>query len=512
MSVTVGSVHRMDAIAEALVRTRSEARALRELEAAGWEVQRTFSMAEVAMVTRDPHGALDALRPTSNGAESVAATCVFGEARVEVVESRDGALSVLDPDPVNFDHTFTEEHRRDARKAWSGDPAAALRLPGEWTVRVVVDLSRELREASPAHAWSVLRTVEDLATLLDSVSVWDLAPTLDPDLPPVFVLEDLGPEELLLLGKGAVVSLASDKVTTTALEGIESVTLDTWHIPELPQAPRPAAIRPVSMHGTELASIGQKLWGATAALAWVGLASSVRRTANDVQIEILGLQRVAYDLPCAGLNLSPKLARRSYELLAWAGGSEAIDQRLAVQQVASLYRDPPWTKIDDVFDAAVAVYSSLRRDSVGEALQARRAARAFALEVAHRATEQVNSVTRSVAERLTASLLAIGGVIVAQTTSVIDAGQATDLRTLVALFLLGLVVWNVAAETPPLRASISDLRADLPRVADTLTDSDVQHILELRSVTSAARRARAITFAVPLVYLLAAVLAWFVQR
>lgn len=512
MSVAAGRVRRMNAIAEALVKTRSEARALRELEAAGWDVQRTFSVAEVAVVTSDPHAALDALRATSHGAESVTATCMFGEARIEVVESQDGALSVLDADPVSFDQTFVEECRRDARKAWSGDPAAALRLPGEWTVRLVVDLSRELREASPGRTWTVLRTVGELATLLDSVSVWDLAPTIDPDVPPIFLLEDLAPEESLLLGKGAVVSLASNSATTKALESIELATLDAWHIPELPRAPRPAAIRPVSMRGTALASIEQKLWGATAALAWAGLASSVRRTANEVQIEILGLQRVAYDLPCDGLNVSPKLARRSYELLAWAGGSEAVDQRLAVQQVASLYRDPPWTKIDDVFEAALAVYSSLRRDSVGEALQARRAARAFALDVAHRATEQVNNVTRSVAERLTASLLAIGGVIVAQTTSVIDAGQAADLRTLVALFLLGLVVWNVAVETPPLRASISDLRADLPRVADTLTDNDVQHILELRSITSAARRARAITIAVPLVYLLAAALAWFVQR
>ncbi|MHB1491402.1 MAG: hypothetical protein ACYCTH_13055 [Cellulomonas sp.] len=503
----------MDTIAEALTKTRTAARVLRELQSAGWAQQRTFSMVEVTTTTDTPGSVVSALHPAALGADSATATCAFGDTTLEILLACDGSMSVLDPGPVDFRQVFAQENRRDAQAAWRGDAAAALRLPGRWTVRVEVDLSSTLQSAAPHLSWHVLSTIDELARLVSAVPVWDLAPALDPDNAPVFVLEDLGADELLLLGRGAVIPLDSDTAALTAVSHIESVMLDPWHVPELPQAPRPGAIRPVLLRGTSLAAVEHKIWDATATLAWVGLASSVRRATDALRIEVLGLQRVAYDLPAAGLEVSQDDARRSYELFGWAGGADTIDQRLAVQQVVSLYRDaPPWTKINDVADAARAVFSSLRRDSVSEALQARRAARTLALDAGQRAADQVNGVTKSVAERLTASLLAIGGVIVAQTTAVIDLGQASDLRTLIALFLVGLAIWNIVAESPPLRGTINDLRADLPQFADTLTEAEIRKILALRSVTSAARRAVAISFAVPAVYLLAALVAWRIQR
>jgi hypothetical protein len=80
-------------------------------------------------------------------------------------------------------------------------------------------------------------------------------------------------------------------------------------------------------------------------------------------------------------------------------------------------------------------------------------------------------------------------VIVAQTTRAITEGQAHDLRARLALFLLGLIVWNLTVEGPPVSSPLKSLRRDLDTVADRLTESERDEILQLSAITSACRRA-----------------------
>jgi hypothetical protein len=498
----------MDTVNVALTTTQAIARALKQMEASGWEMTRTFSIVSLVCRTSSPGDVLASLNLAELGGVHAIAWCEFGPATLQVTAEADGTTSVTDTGSVDVRSTFAREDWDNATDAWSGDADAALVLPGQWTIEIEVDLSASLQAAAPDFTWQVLRSVEDVARLVQSVPSWELAPTIDRDRPSLFVVEDLPAEEFLHLGRAAILPLSSTAGYGPAVKQIESATFEPWHPAELPHAPRPGAVRPVLRRGSGLAAVERTLWNATAALSWIGLATTVRLEADGVHLEILGLQRVAHHIPMTGLDVSEQAARGSYELYTWAGGPEAIDQRLAIQQVASLYReDAPWSKVRDVSDAAHSVFASLRRDAVSEAMQARRAARALAIEAANRTAEQINAVTRSVVERVAATLLAIGGVIVAQTTSTITVGQAGDLRLLVAIFLIGLAAWNVLAEGPGLTGPLNDFKADLPQFTDTLMKNERADIVKLHSVVSASNRARNMRIVVPVVYVAAALAA-----
>ncbi|MGZ1489491.1 hypothetical protein [Brevibacterium sediminis] len=471
-------------------------------------------MAKLMRSGDSPQRLLSELAGASPRFESIVAEGVFGDASLRVVIDGSGNRAVTRQSPVDPARIFGREAADTAIDAWQGDVDSALSLPGEWTVTVEQDLSTKLCAYYPNVRWQVLPTIGDFEVLFADAPVWSLGPTLDTDSPTIFVIEELDDGQSLTLGNSAVVPLASDSFVLEAAKLTFETPPGKWGLPELPESPSPAALAPAKRTGSDLEWLENAMWIRCATMSWAGLATSVKlqNSGSQLALEVFGLQRVEHLVNPQGALIPLSEAPRAFDLYRWASGSGALDQRLAVQQVASLYRDvPPWENSNDVFDAALAVFANLRRDAVSEVLLARRAARTLAIDVAQRVTESASAIARSAIERCVATLLAIGGVIVAQTTSAITADQASDLRGLLAIFLVGLAVWNIFVEGPPARSPLKSLRSDLGTVADLLTPRERHEIMELEAVKSALRRTKVIQIAVPSVYVVAAIAAWLVH-
>jgi hypothetical protein len=478
---------------DALHQTIEASAAVSRLRSQGWSATRTLSVVTLSRSGGSPTDLLFELDSVPTPFDSIAAVGAFGDASLAVVTGKEGHRTVTQQSVIDIPRTFNRDTVDAASDAWAGDVDAALSLPGVWTVTMRYDFSAILATAEPSLGWQVLPGVSDVESMISSTPVWALGPTWDAEKPVIFVLEDLNAQQMLRLGRSAIVPLSSEVMVAEVAHALCQLTPTVWRIAELPEAASPAALAPSLRYGTELAALEHAMWLRCATMAWVGLSTSVKfeRSAASVLLEVFGLQRVSHRVDSDGISISEAQARRAYELFVWASGSDAVDQRLAVQQVA--------------------VFATLRRDAVSEILLARRAARTFAVDVAHRVTEQTAATARSTVERCVATLLAIGGVIIARTTKAITEGQAHDLRTLLALFLLGLIVWNITIEGPPVSSPLKSLRQDIDTVADLLTESERDDILHLSAVRSASRRATVIRIAVPAVYLAAAIAAWTVS-
>lgn len=444
----------------------------------------------------------------------IAAEGKFGEASL-VVQMAAGANPVVSRrSPVDYLQTFSRELIDTATDAWAGDADAALALPGRWTVTLTHDLASALTTAEPSVTWRVLPEVSSVEALLVDVPVWALGPTWDAEKPAIFLVENLEEGNVLHLGRSAIVPLSSATDSSQAKQIFARSAASQRRVPNCPEAASPKALTPTLRTGLRLVDLERAAWRRCATMSWVALSTKVEilRADGALVVEIFGLQRVTHRLERAVVEVDEYQARRAYEMWEWASAPDAVDQRLAVQQVASLYRDqPPWERSADVYEAAAAVFATLRRDAVSEVLLSRRSARTLALDIANRTTEQVVAAARVAIERSVASLLAIGGVIIAQTTKVLTDGQAQDLRILLFFFLIGLILWNAAVEGPPLSAPLDNLRKDLRTVADLLTDSERDEILRLESIVSARRTVFRIRLVVPAVYAVAALAALLVR-
>jgi len=504
----------MDRFRDAIRETRDFCGTVHGLKARGWTVTRDVSTVTLVKSGGTSGEVLSDLSGLLDVADRASAEGVFGEASLLVLMAKGKQPVVSRQSPVDYLRTFGRELVDTAADAWAGDAEAALSLPGRWTVTVVRDLSSALAAVEPTFTWRVLPGLSAIEALLLQVPVWALGPTWDEGQPTVFLLEDLDKGNTLHLGRSAIVPLAADEDILEAMRALERRTARDWRMPDLPDAAAPEALAPTLRTGSKLAALEHAAWMRCATMSWVALSTKVDLlgAGSAIVLEVFGLQRVAHRVEAKGVSINEYQARKAYGLYEWASAPDAVDQRLAVQQVASLYRDqPPWEKSADVYDAAIAVFATLRRDAVSEVLLARRSARTLALDVANRTTEQVVAAARVAVERAVATLLAIGGVIVAQTTKALTEGQAQDLRVLLAVFLVGLVLWNITVEGPPLSAPLKSLVQDLRAIADLLTDSERKEILRLDALVSARRRAVRIRVLVPAVYLVAALAALMVR-
>lgn len=88
-------------------------------------------------------------------------------------------------------------------------------------------------------------------------------------------------------------------------------------------------------------------------------------------------------------------------------------------------------------------------------LAQQREARKLGVDVARQSVTASAALAREAVGRCLASLVALGGVVVASTNADLTAAQATQLRWLLALFLFALAAWNVFVEGPPVSAPTS---------------------------------------------------------
>jgi hypothetical protein len=493
------------------VRDTLDARAT--LVSGGWIERRSGS---VTTLEKSAQGSVAVLLQEIRGHvrhfSSLHAEGTFGGMSLSVGNALDSPF-ISAQSPGDTRQTFEKSQQEFAARAWSGDAGAALKLSGTWRVSISSDLTDPLKISNPGIDWHVLPAAEDLENEIQRVDSWHLRPLFDNAKPTMFLVENLDDRSWIFGGRFAVTGLQSDVVAQAISNFASSRTETKGALRELPAASAPEALEHELGGSSDLEKVSAGIWQACAAMSWASMASSLAVSVDgSLQVQIFGLQRVTHEIARAGLSLSNADCENAYAIHRWVQSSPGVDKLLAVQQVASLYRDtPPWTRNSDVFEAAQAVYNQMQRGTVAEVMQARRSARTMALDLTNRTADATSAMTRSTAERCVATLLGVLAVAVAQTTQVISVEVAQSLRLLLAAALIGLVAWNVFMEGPPLSASLRALSKDMPKVADLISDSERAEILGLTSVSNARRSAIRTRVAVPIVYAIVAGLALFVQ-
>jgi hypothetical protein len=496
----------------ALDATRAAMRRLDELVSSGWRLTHCET-AGVVEGTGEPDQllqAITALAPLLGTTTEL--TGVFAKASLTLRISQDGEVIPVGPGHGDILENFDVDDRTDAELAWSGDVEAALRLPGAWSCRAQLRWTAALEQAVPQTQWLLFPHLDGVIEYLHGKPFWQLSSELDVTRGTVALVRRLGPDASLTTPALSILSLDEEDVTPP-MAHLASAGATTDAL--LSSAIAPRLLMPTEVIGGSVAPAAQALWSLVVATCWARIATAlVPDTATgSVEVEYFGLQRVRYALSRGGPACTRDTAEKSLELLEWVESAGTVDRLLAVRQVASLRTDqPPWERAADIRTAAEPIFMALRSDAVAEALKAVRDTRAGALETARRTVESTTYIAKSTVERALGSVIALGGIFLANTTKNITPSQAGDLRLLVACTLFGLVLWHLVVERPALFRPIRDFKADLPSLSELLPPDEQTRISELKSLGSATRYATLLAWLVPVLYIVLALASLFVNR
>ena len=383
-----------------------------------------------------------------------------------------------------------------------------MRLRTAWTATCGVDPARQL--AAVARPWSVY-VLPDLGAVggfLDR-PWWRLSGLLDANSPALVLVWREDTDFVVRTPGLTVAPLATAGAIPTPTVEIAGAAGDGITRPDL--------LCPTTVTGPSAIthSITARLWALCAASSWARIATTVTPddTARSARLEFFGLQRVTHPMPAGGpTNLTDAQLRAAFELWRWAEAAGGPDRLLAARQVISLYRTPaPWGLADDIRQAAEPIFLALRGDAIGEGFKVQREGRERALDVARQTAESTTSLAKGAAERCLAALVALGGIIVAKTNKTLTASQAGHLRVLLAAFLFALAAWSVVIEGPAVELASRGFKDDIAKLSPLLPDDEQKAILGLSSLRRAGRQVRRVRLAVPVVYVVAAVIALVVH-
>ena len=429
----------------------------------------------------------------------------------------DGGFAVAEASPGDLNTAFEGIDLDAAQDAWGGDVESALTLAGSWIATGHVDPARLLQRADIERRWYVLLSVDSLVTLLAERPWWELSGLLEASEMVVIVVAD-APQTLdVRTARLRIRALAADLSSPLhALETASQAAAGALRMTAIRPAldiPGPSTIapspdrEPVPESGDH--ELYAQLWRRCAAVSWAWLATTVEvDNGQSATLEFFGLQRTRHDLLWNGPDIDVQQCRASYDLWRWVTSGDGPDQLLAARQVISLYRDvPPWRNASDIQRAAEPVFVALRSDATAEAFRMQREARALALTVARETADAAVGLAKGAVERCLAGLAGIGGVIVAQTSSAVTDSQAAKLRLLIAVFLFIMTGWSVLIEGPATTIGIDSLPADMGKLGELLSERQQQEVLDLTTLRRARRQSTIVRVAVPLAYLVAAVVA-----
>lgn len=464
-----------------------------------WRVQGTGSAAQLAdVVVR--------LNPFLRSNELVG---TFGEFRVVLTYLGRERFQVTST-TGQVEDAFGVDLRDRARNAVAGDSDSAMALPLHWTADLTINPSAVLDPLRPNTRWLVTKSVDDVDEFLRSVPFWRIGELLPAGEDTTILIRDLSIEESLVSPALQVRALARGADSVSVPEAAERAPLAAHEV--LRTALIPETLVPVGDVSVQLGSLQSRLLRIASGIAWTELATKSFLAADGLSLEFFGLQRATHSLPPDGPPLDDGAYRQSIDLRSWVLAPEGSDRLLAVRQISSLRTaQPPWTHPDDIRSAAEPVFLALRSDAVAEVLRGQREVKAAAAAAAQRTAELTTSMAKGAVERALASLLAIGGVIVARSTGSLSNGQADDLRTLVALALVGLALWNLLFERPPIFNVARDFKDDLSLFNELLPPADRQNVLAMSALRSAAKHAKIVSIATPAAYLALALVAFWVE-
>jgi len=498
-----------DMQSQALTETRTLVLALEHLIANGWSLTKHATTVRVS-ATGDPEPLLACIQGLAPVAIDAKLLGDFGGLSLTIEVIRTGQALVTDRTPGDLSTVFTGARLDAARDAWEGDLPSALSLDGEWSASLELDLALLLRASDESRLWYVLFDQDDAQSLLEGSPFWELGPLVSSDRSLVILIVNAARN---LRVQTATMQIQALLVEPLQLIEVAAIPLQASLTP-VPGLPDPRSLAPVSVEPSGDNPLAACLWRLSAAACWVWLATDARpTTANSgIEVEYFGLQRVIHEIEAAGPGVSETHARATLDLWRWATQVTATDQLLAARQVLSLYRDsPPWDSASDVKRASESVFLALRGDAVAEAFKARREARTLALTVGRQTGEATVALARGAVERCLASLLAVGGVIVARSTNALTQIQADNLHLLLGVVLFLLALWSIFVEGPPVTAAIRGLRSDLDTFSDLLTDADRDAVVSLTSLGTAGGQAKRARWLVPTAYSAAAIAALLIH-
>lgn len=427
----------------------------------------------------------------------------FGRFAIRLTLATDGSLQVTSSSG-QVEEQFGVDLRDRAHDAVNGDSVAAMSLPLEWSLDLVFFPTAALEEVAPHFRWLVFRSLSDAENFLSSVPYWRIGELLPADRPTVALIHDLDPGEWIRTPLMIVTRLSSAAEGLLQLERRGGVS-DSKHISGLIT---PESLVPISNNSQQLAPLRLCLLRIAAANAWAEIATDSTFGRTEASLEFFGLQRTKYAIPSTGPDVDEQECRETVALWAWVTTPDKSDRLMAVRQVLSLHSaEAPWTGAADVRQAAEPIFLALRSDAVAEVLRGQREVKAMAIATAQQTAALTTGMVKGAIERALASLLAIGGVVVASSTDAVGAALADQLRSLLSLALIGLALWSVCLESPQIFGVGRAFARDLPLFNQLLPAEDREQVLQMAALRSARAYAIWVSTAVPLVYLGLAVVA-----
>jgi hypothetical protein len=481
--------------------------AFAQLRGQGWTTTDGVGSVAAAMdPAPDPAAALRQLTGLLPAALNVEAVGSLSGSRRLVVKLSDGIPEVLENllgDPRElFDERSAQD---DAVAAGNDNAAAALRLPLEWRVHGTFSLAKlvDLPDGVELAVSLAVSTITEHVLGVDAATV-DLLATRGRRT----VLVALDAQEHALFGSVALAGIPSSAVDMT----IQLKALKLLKGEESADPPPPAALLPQPGHSVPAVwqSAADHLGILAAQLLWRAIATSEKINEEQVTLTFHGYKKSSFDLPAAA-SWHPSQVDEAMQLRAWALYDASPDRLLALRQVVSLYDSSagPFEHAADVQASAEVIYNGLRTEAVVEAVKSSREAHAQAQDAARQTVKNATDMVKGAVERMLASLVAVGAVLMANAGRVLPDDIGRLLVLLIAGFLLLLAASSVLLEGPLLALPAKKLKEDLDHQAGLLTDTQRTKIDQLPSLVSARCRTNTVRWVVPLVLTFFAVVLFF---
>jgi hypothetical protein len=484
------------------------------LRAAGWSLRDsvtgiTLTRTDVA----DLEAALSALDPLVAAFVDVRVVGRIHGASLEI-RRVGGAYEVQSVPQALPDELFDEGDIDGARLAWDRDADAAFALPLQWDIRAEVDLAKVV-EAPDIVSVRVALSASTLAEAFDASALADLR-NLVPDAVErrVYIALDSAAEPLDLgsvsfTGIRMATQVAAELRTEVATRPVrEPLPAESSDHPALQHIPAPVALLLLGDAPTDTwwLAVARRCQSLAALITWAMIASDVTLNDTELVMEFRGFKRVTMAVDTAE-TLAASVCAGSDTLRRWAFHDASPDRLLALRQVISLYHDREALQCpQDVLDSAEVVYAGLRSDAVAEVVRSTREAHSQTLDTARQTVRAVQDLAKNAGDRLLASLVAIGAVVVANAGKSISDGVGRDLLLLVAAFLLVLAISATFLEGPLLSLPLTRLDDDLRRGSPLLSDEQRRLLTSLPSVEATRVRVRVLRVVIPAIYVAGAVL------
>lgn len=426
-----------------------------------------------------------------------------GRYELRLVNNQFEVTRTPDADPESLFESETDQ--ADARQARDLDAEAALRLPLAWTITATFALDKAVRTSPGVSVVAALTkaAVAKYVLATDLATVGRLAPSRTRR-----VLVAMEPAPAVHVGQLTVIGLRDPGTdSTVALPDPELLPGEG----DDPDAPPPAGVLLGADDHTDLpAGTATGPWAGAVAhtrkiaaqLAWQALASD---PAAAPVLEFYGYKRVTLTLPALDA-WTEQQTEDALRLRRWAFAESSPDRLLAIRQVVSLYDgDEALENARDVQASAEVVYTGLRTDAVAEAVKSNREAYTQAQDTVRQAVKNAQDLIKAAAERLLATLAAIGAVVIARANTTLGDDTSRGLMLLIAGFLILLAVASAVFEGPLLAQPIRCLGDDLAHQASLLSDAQREKVTQTPSLLATRKRLNALRWAVPGTYLVFAV-------